>query len=428
MNIMDVGAELGQFDYLIAHGIFSWVPVAVQEKIFEIASRSLAPQGVAYVSYNCLPGWYFKRVVREMMLYHTRRFTEPAKRIEQARAFVDHLAMGAVDPSSHHARLLKEQADELRGMSDTYLFHEYLEEVNQPLYFHEFAARAAAHGLQYIWESNQGDPGNYLRNEAKETLARLSTDVIRREQNIDFLINRRFRRSLLCHDDVVLDRSLPVDRLMSRFWFVGSARPQSERVHLSPGVEETFVAPTAESITTTNPIVKATLAYLHETSPRALSFDELHDAVRARLEGARDIERVADDKLRRDIAVLLGHCVWSRLVKPQVHLMTINTVVGERPVASPVARYQAKSSDRVTNLRHEQIALDPLERRLLPLLDGQRDRATLVDILAGMAETEQIPIALDGRPVQDEEALRSILGERLDASLTRMASLALIER
>ena len=115
MSIMDVGDDFGRFDYIICHGVFSWVPAEVREKILEIAARNLAPQGVAYVSYNCFPGWHLAGMIREMMLYHTQRFPEPAKRIQQARAFLDYLAMGTLDPNSSYARLLKEEADLLRG-------------------------------------------------------------------------------------------------------------------------------------------------------------------------------------------------------------------------------------------------------------------------------------------------------------------------
>jgi len=427
MSLMELGHDFGQFDYLIGHGIFSWVPAEAQEKILEIAARNLPPQGVAYISYNCLPGWSFKRVIREMILYHVARFADTAKRIEQARAFVDHLAMGTVVTDSPYARLLKEEADNIRRMSDSYVFHEYLEEVNQPLYFHEFARRAATHGLQFLWEAYQGDPGNYLRDDVKQTLERLSTDVIRREQNIDFLINRRFRRSLLCHEHVALDRTVPAQRMMSGFWFVGTARPTSARVDLRPGARETFVGPGGESIVMDNAVGKATLACLNDASPRALCFEELCDVVQARLEEAKAVGPIARDDLRREVAAALRHCVWPRLVELQAHPMTVSNGVSEHPRANPVAMYQAKSSDRVTNLRHESVTLTPFERQVLPLLDGQRDRAALLDVLTGRTQTEQMPIVGDGRPVAHHESLRSMLAEQLDASLKLLASRGVLE-
>ncbi len=421
---MDVGDDFGLFDYIICHGVYSWVPAEVREKILAISSRNLAPQGVAYVSYNCFPGWHLAGMIREMMLYHTQRFTEPAKRIQQARAFLDYLAMGTVDLKSSYARLLKEEADLLRGTSENYLFHDHLEVVNQPVYFHQFAERAAAHGLQYIWESYQGDRAGYLRNEVKETLDRLSTDLVRREQNIDFLINRRFRMSLLCHDDVTLDRTLPAEQLTA-FRFIGAARPQSARWMSAPCARR-HSAPGGESITVDNAVGKATLACLAETTPRALSFVELYDAVRARLDEAKDLQPVPDDTLRRAITGLLRQCVWPRLVALHIHRSSAQTVVSERPMASLVARYQAKSADRVTNLWHETVVVSPGERHILPLLDGQHNRAALLDILVGMAESEQIKIAVEGQPVRDKEKLALILGGQLDACLKMLARRGLL--
>ena len=315
-------------------------------------------------------------------------------------------------------------------MPDTYLFHEYLEEVNQPLYFHQFAERAAAHGLQYIWESVQGDLAGYLRGEAKETLDRLSTDVIRREQNIDFLINRRFRRSLLCHDDVALDRSLPVERLMSRFWFVGVARPESSRVDLGSRRRGDLPRAEAESITARHPVVQGGARLPARDEPPA---PLLRRALRRRPGTTGGARRTSSRSPTTNSAArsppCCGHCVWPRLVAtpgpPDDHQYR----VGERPVASPVARYQAKSSrprdepsarDRSRSIRSD--------RHILPLLDGRRDRAALLDILVGMAETEQIPIDARRSPRPGQATLRSVLGELIDASLKRLASGGLIER
>jgi methyltransferase-like protein len=336
--------------------------------------------------------------------------------------------MGTLDQNSSYAQLLKQEAELLRRTSGSYVFHEHLEVVNQPIYFHEFAERAAAHGLQYIWESYVGDRAGYLRNEVKETLDRLSTDLIRREQNIDFLINRRFRMSLLCRDDVALDRRLPLEPLKSRLHFTGAAIPQSPRVDIESRAKETFRAPGGESIAVDNPVCKATLACLHEARPRALTFDELCGAVRARLDGASGFRPVPDEELRLGIATLLRQCIWPRLVGVEVHLMTVNTRIGERPVVSPVARYQVISSATVTNLRHETVLLSPSERHIVPLLDGRHDRAALVDALVGMAEAEKIKVEAEGRPVRDRQRLRSILAAQVDTSLERLASCGLIER
>jgi cyclopropane fatty-acyl-phospholipid synthase-like methyltransferase len=72
MNLLDFGDEFGEFDYIIAHGVYSWVPPDVQAKLLAVGARQLAPDGIAYVSYNTLLGWNMRGVIRDAMLFHTR--------------------------------------------------------------------------------------------------------------------------------------------------------------------------------------------------------------------------------------------------------------------------------------------------------------------------------------------------------------------
>src|SRR5262245_58637378 len=76
-SILDVDESFGLFDYIICHGVYSWVPAEVQDKILAICARNLAPNGVAYVSYNTYPGWHQRGTVREMLCYHVQQFREP---------------------------------------------------------------------------------------------------------------------------------------------------------------------------------------------------------------------------------------------------------------------------------------------------------------------------------------------------------------
>jgi methyltransferase-like protein/2-polyprenyl-3-methyl-5-hydroxy-6-metoxy-1,4-benzoquinol methylase len=425
MDILQVGEDLGQFDYILCHGVYSWVPAKVQEQILEICRRNLVPNGVAYVSYNCYPGWHLAGMIRDMMIYHTRRFTEPAKRVQQARAVLDFMAGAPSDQNSVYARLLKEEADLLRPHADYYLFHDHLEKVNQPVYFHEFAERAAAHGLQYLWEAYHGDRAGYLRQEVKSTLDRLSTDLIQREQYLDFLINRRFRMSLLCHEDVTLNRSIDVERL-AKFRFLSVAKPESARVDLGSPNNEYFRSRSGETIGVNQPVPKAALLCLYEAVPRALSIDELCAAVRKRLEEVKFSEPIADESLRQGILGVLRHCVWPRLVELTVHPRQFEITPGDRPVASPVARLQAQTASKVTNLRHLSVSLSPNERNILLLLDGKRDRAEILDSLVGMAVSGRITIEVQGQTVRDSARLRQILGAQLDTSIRLLAQHALL--
>ena len=140
-SITDVDAALGHFDYIIAHGVYSWVPSPVQEKILSICAEQLSPGGVAYVSYNTLPGWRMRGMVRDLMRYHAMPFADPGQRVAQARGIVDFLAQWVPVQDNAYGMLLQQELQTLRGAPDHYVLHEHLEDINEPLYFHQFAQR-----------------------------------------------------------------------------------------------------------------------------------------------------------------------------------------------------------------------------------------------------------------------------------------------
>ncbi len=72
LDLMEFDAGGEPFDYIIAHGVYSWVPDPVRDRILAICSESLSPNGVAYVSYNSYPGGHIRDMVREMMLFHVQ--------------------------------------------------------------------------------------------------------------------------------------------------------------------------------------------------------------------------------------------------------------------------------------------------------------------------------------------------------------------
>src|SRR6185503_11176685 len=112
-----------------------WVPTPVRDKILDICSTNLAPGGVAYVSYNTYPGWHMRGLIRDMMRYHAFRFDGPEARIGQARALLDFLANSARQDTGPYGVLLRRELDLMRNQSDWYIYHEQLEDINDPLYF-----------------------------------------------------------------------------------------------------------------------------------------------------------------------------------------------------------------------------------------------------------------------------------------------------
>ena len=156
LSITDVNDSMGEFDYIVCHGVYSWVPEPVRQKILDICAHQLAPQGIAYVSYNTYPGWHMRGTVRDMMLYHSRKWEKPQEKVGHARALLDFLVKSVPESSGAYASLLAKEMELMKAQADYYILHEHLEAVNVPMYFHEFAAQAKASGLQFLAEAEFG--------------------------------------------------------------------------------------------------------------------------------------------------------------------------------------------------------------------------------------------------------------------------------
>ncbi len=435
MNIMDVEADCGQFDYIIAHGVYSWVPPEAQDKILEICRQNLVPNGVAYVSYNTYPGWRMLGTVRDMMLYHTRQMAEPRERILAARTLIDFLAKAVPDKNSPHASFLNAYISFVNECvipkSDEFLLHDELEEVNEPIYFHQFAERAASHSLQYLGEADfQAMLANNLPPDVFKTLRQMAKSTVELEQYMDFLRNRAFRQTLLCHQGTRLGGGFKPDRLAD-FYVASPAQPETSEPDIHSISVEKFQAADGSTLSIDHPITKAAMIYLGEVWPRAVPFNALLAAARDRLNGAAAQETAlpgsVSDAQVLGANLLRAYSYSGNLVELHVYAPDFVLEISERPIASPVARFQAQDSPVVTNLRHERVDLKGTNRyHLLRYLDGSRNRAALLDVLESLTAEGVIKEQQDGEPARDTKLAKSNLIEILDSSLRRLAHAALL--
>jgi methyltransferase-like protein/2-polyprenyl-3-methyl-5-hydroxy-6-metoxy-1,4-benzoquinol methylase len=425
-NILNVDQGYGVFDYIIAHGVYSWIPRPVQEKLLTICSENLAPDGVALVSYNVLPGWHMHGMVRDMMRYHAARYADPNERIQQARALLLFLANSAADPGDPYGIHLRNEVKNLDRHTDEYLFHEYLEEVNDPVYFYQFLDQAAAKGLKYLGEADAYAMTSMgLPPEVDRVLARLSENWIQRQQYTDFVKNRQYRESLLCHDGIALDWARRFDHL-DEFFLAGDIKPIQTPVDLHSLKREQFKGAGQDAITTDSPIVKAALVYLGEVWPRAVSFQEVEATAAARVHPSKTSpwQRAID----RDVLAnaLLDAFLAHRLVEWHLWSPPLVTAVSKRPLASKFARQQAVTANCVTNLRHEGISLNPFDRFVLLKLDGLHDRSALLaemrePIRSGTFALADSPATTGNRP-----SIHDVVAWHLEESLRRIARWGLL--
>jgi trans-aconitate methyltransferase len=145
----EFSARGGAFDYIVCHGVYSWVPAPLRETILRICRDNLSPRGVALISYNVLPGWRMLQALRDCFLLHATPDADPRQRVAEARVLLQLLPQ-ACPADGPYKDFLSEQAERLRKSSDDYLAHEFLDDVNEPCSFRDFFAAARRHGWSLI--------------------------------------------------------------------------------------------------------------------------------------------------------------------------------------------------------------------------------------------------------------------------------------
>jgi methyltransferase-like protein/cyclopropane fatty-acyl-phospholipid synthase-like methyltransferase len=417
MGLKELDDAAGVFDYIICHGVYSWVSPELRDKLLSVCARNLTPGGVAYVSYNCYPGWHLRGMVRELLLFHTSGLDDPLERVRQARAFLEFLARTATPREGGYARALRDEAALLAKKGDSYVFHELLEEVNHPVYFHEFVAHAAATGLRYLGPARFSIHEAHLAPEVKQALDQLGDDRLRREQYLDFVQERTFRQSLLCHQFLPFSESVLTDAVRE-LRVTAMARPQSPSPDPRPDAPENFLSIYGDQLTVNRPALKAALMALCERWPRSAGLDELWAEARSRL------GRADGDPQSLATALLQGHVV--NLVDLGTHDPKIATEPSERPRAGVVARRQAAQQTRVYSLRLRPVPLEGLDVLVLQLLDGTRDRPAIRQALADWATDGTLQVQEAGQPVRDPARARELLAASLEPSLRHLAAQALL--
>ena len=377
-NVEDLDASAGEFDYIICHGVFSWVPPRVQDAILRVCSTNLAPNGVAYVSYNVYPGWHVRMIVREILLANDDADLPPSERVARARSLAASLEQASAGKSDPYRKGLFEEMRAIRYQHDSYVLHEQLEDVNSPISFSDFMRRAERCQLQFLSEAKWFHRTVSIREERPDGDA--PVDWLRAEQLSDYVVGRTFRETLLCHDGVAVNRQLDTTVVRAMRAVISAARVATAGdAPATTGALETFRSADGGEISTEHPLVSAIIHTLGEAEPAALPFDDIVAGARRRL--AERAAPVAEHD-ETEVAEVVVRLASAGLITLRSTSPGFVAHVSRRPTASPLARLQARRGRFVSSLTHRQIALSALEQTLMPLLDGTRDRHALIDIVA----------------------------------------------
>lgn len=362
-DFASLNRPLGEFDFILAHGVFSCVATTLQEALLRLCAEHLAPNGIAFVSFNVFPGWQSRQALRSFLLRHVARIRGAVDQVTAAKQVLRQIA---ADWSSSPLREFPDLRDELPFLVDASpacLFHEYLSDINEPFTIGEFLSRARIHGLDYLADASPGlcgRPGSMRLALVEQQFDEREMTRIRRS-----LLVRRGAPRLAQDPDVTLDRTTFHANLQC-----------NEELKLDKNIAQSFHSRRGAVFGVHHPLVKAALVVLASIYPESIRFTDLVEASHGVLQrfgvGTKDVEASA---FRREWRAL----VWRHAVMPNVSANKFFTDITPAPSAHALARVQAATGGCAIAGTHQvALDLDAPARALLSLLDGAHNRIALV--------------------------------------------------
>jgi SAM-dependent methyltransferase len=333
--------QLGEFDYIVAHGVYAWIPPDARDALLALIASHLAPDGLAYVSYNANPGGYLRRMLRDAGLWHARAVEDPLERAAKAQELYVFLRDNRAGTKDMYGQMIERLVPALAGGPLYRLVHDDLSDFWEPVWFADFAAHASRHELDFVGEADLSG----LRSE--QMPAELEPDVwelaggdrVAFEQYSDLLMPRVFRQSVLCRTGRAIALEPSSEEASRLYW---AARPNAQPL---PG----------------DGLAARAVALLDRVLPHALPVEALRSEL-----GDGDLGEALLDGFRRE-----------RLI-PHAGPLHVATEPGERPEVSRLARWQAAQGPELTSLVYQTVMMEePAARELIGLLDGTRDRAAI---------------------------------------------------
>ena len=405
-NILRLDADIGEFDYIICHGIWSWVPDEVRERILDLCANCLSPEGIAYISYNVLPGWRHKGMLREMLLYHLRGIDAPRERLENAIEYIDFLERASAGLQGMHVDQLKSQIKRIRETHPSYFYHEYLETVNEPCLFSDFMQRAESQGLAYLADTELHSMFPSTMGEEVESALEGLEDDVTQEQYLDFLVDRAFRQTLLCHGDALKDRVLDLDQFESFAFYADLTLPR--KLDLRRLKSQPFLTPDGEEVGVSHPLAKAAVAELGRRYPDSIAFSPLGELARSAVAAAGGGKYAEEmDHFFRELFSLFA----LQHVGASISARTFPRA-GVRPKLTSLSRALLDEGlDQLVSPRHTTTSLDTLARRMAMLLDGKHDADAIITLLISAITRNPAQFPEWQSSLAKPEQLSAMLGE-----------------
>ncbi len=393
--------DAGSFDYIIVHGVYSWVPEAAQQAILSICARHLKPEGLAYLSYNAYPGGHVRQILRDLTVFHTKDIADPHEKVREARQVCEFI-VGAMPPNTLERQLFGRLLGAYND-SDALIRYDLLAEENEPVYFLDFMEGARALGLQFVAESGFAARERPRLPEPVQRWLEAIPDRLVREQYLDFIGCSGFRQSILCRSNRPLEAH-PSPATLAQVYLRSSLVPAAQD-HLTDESEVKFRDAFGRELTCSEPVPKLLYAQLGAAFPAALPYRQVRERIEARQGFDGPLDALTEGKL----VSLLLQSEDSGALEMYAQPPSFPLEIAAQPRVNAVARLQAERGEALT-VRGASglLAADSTLRTLMGLLDGSRDSVRLL-------RDWQRALGVSAAPHPDalERALRLLAGQGL---------------
>lgn len=410
MSITDLDESYGTFDYIICHGVYSWVPEFVRQKILSLSKQLLSKNGIAMVSYNTLPGWNMNNAIRDIMTYHTQNFQDGFKKVEQAKFMLSFLNEALESDKSPYSNFMRDISTELSDKEDSYILHEYLIGENKSYYFHEFIKDARSHGLEYLSETDL--PKMYIGNlppMIQEKFLAMK-DIIELEQYLDFINNIPFRSTLLCHQGSHINRN--ITETLKKFYICsefGTNEPENETTYTNG--QNLIFYPQRQNknitINTSSPAFKAVAYTLMKNIGNPLKIDEIVD------EASKRVPHIPKEHIEQEFISTLVQLVFSGHLRIFADKPIFSYAVSNKPKVSLLAASQNSLHTPtgkywITSQINSVIGLEPFAIYVIKLLDGEHSLDQIKAEIFQKLKDGVIKAHQNNQQIEDEKTLREL--------------------
>jgi len=380
-DVREIDLAFGTFDYVVSHGVYSWIPPSARDGLLRAIGATLSPHGVAMVSYNAMPGWHDFAPIRRLLKFHTDPIKAPDAKVRQARMMADVYCQQLIElDRDGREKMAHKIHQNVQAMSDWLMRHDWLAEFHYPAYLSDFVAHARTHGLDFLANACPSAQNPELLDEQAKALVMAVSDRVRRQQYVDFFQHTRFRTTLLRRADAPVDDDPHPERIAG---YLVESRMDSDAFTVVPPVGEVSIA--AEEIARLereHQKYRAVVTAIASESPAAISLARAFALTLDELakKGLDDGLAVTEDGRKTMFDAFVSEVGWlfeRELVHFWKHPPALARTLPERPETGGLQRVMARERQSLPSLTHRNTPTTALETRVLADLDGQTTVAEL---------------------------------------------------